>query len=122
MSLFKTPSERLITNEKIRLTRLKKAYQLELGKLPSGTIQTLTVAGKGLLYLVEDGFGKRDGKCINHLSRHQIEELRDQLDRRNTLEYELRDIIKELGKIERAFNTDTIEEYVTEFKAKNPMI
>ena len=122
MTLFKTPSEKIILNEKIKLTRLKKAYQLELDKLPAGTIQTLNLGGKDLFYLVREGFGKKDAKSLSHYSTHQLDELKEKLSRRDKLERELKFMTKELGRIERALNTDTIEEWVNEFKAKNPIV
>ena len=122
MKLFKTPSEKIILNEKIRLVRLKNAYRLELDKLPAGTIQTLNLGGKDLFYLVQESFGKKDAKSLCHYNTNQLDELRKKLSRRDELERELRFMTKELGRIERALNTDTIEEWVKEFKAKNRII
>ena len=122
MTLFKTPSEKIILNEKIRLMRLKKACRLELDKLPAGTIHALNLGGEDLLYLVREGFGKKDAKSLSHYSMHQLDELKEKLSRRDKLERELRFMTKELGRIERALNTDKIEEWVNEFKAKNPLV
>ena len=122
MSIFKTPSEKFILNEKIRLMRLKNAYRHELDKLPEGTIQTLNLGGKDLFYLVQENFGKKNAKSLCHYSTNQLDELRAKLSRRDELERELRFMTKALGRIERALNTDTIEEWVKEYKAKNRMI
>ena len=119
MKIFKTPSEKFILNEKIRLMRLKNAYRHELDKLPAGTIQTLNLGGKDLFYLVQESNGKKNAKSLCHYSMNQLDELKAKISRRDELERELRSITKELGRIERALNTDTIEEWINELKAKN---
>jgi len=119
LKIFKTPSEKFILNEKIRLMRLKNAYRHELDKLPAGTIQTLNLGGKDLFYLVQESFGKKNAKSLCHYSMNQLDELKAKISRRDELERELRSITKELGRIERALNTDTIEEWINELKAKN---
>lgn len=122
LTIFKSPSEKIIINEKIRLTRLKKSHQNELEKLPEGIIKIYSLGGQELPYLVKEGSDQKQGKSLSHLSPRQMTELKNNLDRRKEVEFELRRIIRSLNSIERAMDTGKIEEWVQEFKKRNELI
>lgn len=122
LTVFKSPSEKIIINEKIRLMRLKKSYQNELEKLPDGIIKKYSLGGQDLPYLVKEESNQKQGKSLRHLSPRQMTELQNNLNRRKEVEFELKRIIRWLNLIEQAMDTGKIEEWVQEFKKRNELI
>ncbi|WP_434511306.1 hypothetical protein [Desulfitobacterium sp. AusDCA] len=122
MTVFKSPSEKIIISEKIRLMRLKKSYQNELEKLPEGIIKIYSLGGQNLPYLVKEDSNQKQGKCLSHLSPRQMDELKNNLDRRKEVEFKLKRTIRWLNQIERVIDTGKIEEWVQEFKKRNELV
>ena len=93
----------VLKEEYSRSLRFQSSILKELSTLPKGYISVKKINGKERYYLqVREGIRVKS----KYISSTQINELRNQIERRNELQNDLKDVISDLNRLKKALGKD----------------